>query len=206
MKTVLAFGDSLTFGASPTGQGRHDKQFRWPDVVARETGFDVISEGLRGRTTAYDQTTSPANLNGAALLPSALHTHAPIDLLAIMLGTNDCVFGYGARQAQAGLMRLIELARHHPFRSTPQKAPAILLMAPPPMRLDQAGEVSDEMITQSQALPALIKATAQKYRAEFFDAGLVAQSSPLDGIHLDGENTAAIGMAVAPVIEAMLKA
>jgi lysophospholipase L1-like esterase len=205
MKTVLAFGDSLTFGANPTGLGRHPKEFRWPNVVSRMLGVDVVSEGLRGRTTAFDQPTSPANLNGAALLPSLLHTHAPIDLLAIMLGTNDCYFGYGARQACCGLARLIELTRHHPFRSTPQAPPKILLMAPPPMRAADTGEVSERMISQSTALTTMIAETAKAHDVSFFDAGGVAAASPLDGIHLDAENTRAIGMAVAPVIDAILK-
>ncbi len=204
MKTVLAFGDSLTFGASPTGEGRHDKRFRWPDVVASKTGFEVISEGLRGRTTAFDQSTSPANLNGGALLPSLLHTHAPIELLAIMLGTNDCYFGYGPRQAINGLTRLIEITRHHPFRSTPQSAPKILLMAPPPMRQTADGSVTDVMISQSYELVGMIENTARLQNTGFFDTSKVATASPEDGIHLDAENTKAIGEAVAPLIAEML--
>jgi lysophospholipase L1-like esterase len=204
-KTVLAFGDSLTFGSSPIGEGRHPKQYRWPDVVSQKTGHDVISEGLRGRTTAFDQNTSPANLNGVALLPSLLHSHAPIDLLTIMLGTNDCYFGFGAHQASTGLARLIEIARHHPFRSTSQKAPKILLMAPPPMRVAQTGEVSDLMIAQSVELIDRIEKLAHLKEVAFFDTSSVAAASKVDGIHLDAENTHAIGVAVAPVIAEILK-
>jgi len=74
MKTVLAFGDSLTWGSDPTGAGRHAKADRWTSVLAQQTGFDVIPDGLRGRTTAYDRHVSPADMNGALMLPSVLHT------------------------------------------------------------------------------------------------------------------------------------
>jgi lysophospholipase L1-like esterase len=204
MNTVLAFGDSLTFGSDPSKPGRHLKQFRWPEVVARLTGADVISEGLRGRTTCYDQPSSPANLNGAALLPSLLHTHSPIDVLAIMLGTNDCYFGFGALKAKMGLLRLMEITAYHPYRIPSHSSPKILLMAPPPMREASDGSVSSEMISQSQGLTQLIRDIATEKNVGFFDAGMVANSSPIDGIHLDAENTNAIGEAVAPLIAEML--
>lgn len=204
MKTVLAFGDSLTFGTDQSDAARHPKADRWPEVVARETGFDVISEGLRGRTTCYDQPSSPANLNGAALLPTLLHTHSPIDLLVIMLGTNDCYFGFGAHKAQMGLMRLIEIAAHHPYRIESHTAPKVLLLAPPPMRDASDGGVSAEMIAQSNELVGRIKDLAVQKGVAFFDTSEVAKAAPVDGIHLDAANTRAIGLAVAPVIARLL--
>lgn len=204
MKTVLAFGDSLTFGADPSDTNRHLPACRWPNVVAAETGFEVISEGLRGRTTCYDQPSSPANLNGAALLPSLLHTHSPVDLLAIMLGTNDCYFGFGAHKAQIGLLRLIEIAAYHPYRIASHKAPKILLMAPPPMREAENDGVSAEMIAQSKELVGRVRDLAAEKQVAFFDTSKVAQAAQVDGIHLDAENTKAIGMAVAPLIRNLL--
>ena len=56
MKSVLIFGDSLTWGSRPDGGGRHRFEDRWPNVLQTGLGsaVDVIADGLRGRTTAMD--------------------------------------------------------------------------------------------------------------------------------------------------------
>ncbi len=77
MKTILAYGDSITWGSDPTrGGARHSVSHRWPDVLAGElgAGFTVIAEGLRGRTTAYDEHCADCDRNGARFLPTALYT------------------------------------------------------------------------------------------------------------------------------------
>ena len=67
MKTILAYGDSLTYGANPTGGLRHAFEDRWPSVL--EAGLDgkarVIAEGLGGRTTVSDDWYAAADRNGA---------------------------------------------------------------------------------------------------------------------------------------------
>lgn len=92
MKTILAYGDSLAWGRDPTRRGkRHPASHRWPDVLQRELGpgHTVIFEGLRGRTTAFSLSQADCEINGASVLPTALYTHAPLDLMILMLGTND---------------------------------------------------------------------------------------------------------------------
>ena len=67
MKSVLAFGDSLTWGFEAGTWKRHPFEDRWPNALA--AGLDgkarVIEEGMNGRTTAYDDATDSAELNGA---------------------------------------------------------------------------------------------------------------------------------------------
>lgn len=201
MPTVLAFGDSLTWGFRPDGSGRHPKDARWPNVVEGITGFDVINEGLRGRTTAYEEPVSPANLSGAAVLPTILHSHAPLDLVVLMLGTNDIFFGKSPDMAARGLVRLIELVRHHPYR-TPCKVPQVMIVAPPIPVLFE--DVTQAMIDASKSYRDLVPKIAQANDAGFFDASTVAVSSSLDGVHLDAENTRAIGTAIAPVVRGIL--
>ncbi|RVA20726.1 arylesterase, partial [Mesorhizobium sp. M7A.F.Ca.US.001.01.1.1] len=89
MKTVLCYGDSLTWGYNAEG-GRHALEDRWPSVLQAGlgSGVEVIAEGLNGRTTAFDDHLAGADRNGARLLPTVLTTHAPIDLIVIMLGAN----------------------------------------------------------------------------------------------------------------------
>ncbi len=82
MKTILAFGDSLTWGSDPATGLRHPLEYRWPEVLQRELGGTarVIAEGLGGRTTFYDDHTGPACRNGAKALQVALASHMPLDL------------------------------------------------------------------------------------------------------------------------------
>jgi len=53
MKVVLAFGDSLTFGADAENDARHPYEDRWTTVLEQGLGgaARVIPEGLGGRTT-----------------------------------------------------------------------------------------------------------------------------------------------------------
>ena len=92
-KQILAFGDSLTWGANPGGRGRHRFEDRWTSVVEENLiGVRVIAEGLGGRTTSFDDYSAMADRNGVKVLPTLLGSHYPLDLVAIMLGTNDLKF------------------------------------------------------------------------------------------------------------------
>ncbi|MCX8280657.1 SGNH/GDSL hydrolase family protein [Phyllobacterium sp. 0TCS1.6C] len=210
MKTVLCYGDSLTWGFIPDGTGRHALQDRWPQVLQAELGdaVHVVSEALNGRTTAFDDHLSGFERNGAKTLGTTLGSHFPLDLIVIMLGTNDMksfVCG-NAQGAKRGIQRLIEIVRttQYQFRAgTPQ----ILIMAPPPLRRVEIAEYVEIFaggIQQSQLLAGLYSEAARLAGCGFFDAGSVATASPLDGIHLDAENTRAIGKAVAPIVRQML--
>ena len=69
---------------------RFPRDVRWTGVLAETLGGDyvVIEEGLSARTTNVDDPTDP-RLNGAAHLPITLASHLPLDLVVLMLGTND---------------------------------------------------------------------------------------------------------------------
>lgn len=198
MKTVLAFGDSLTWGSRPDGGGRHAKADRWPTVLADLTGADVVPDGLRGRTTAFDTSVSPAEMNGAKMLPNVLHTHAPIDVVILMLGTNDAYCGVEPSMAARGMARLIEVVRHHPHR-TSCDVPQVLVVAPPV--IVPSDGILQIMIDASHTYRELVEQVANAHEVAFFDSNTVAVSSPLDGLHLDAPNTRAIGKALAPLIK-----
>ncbi|MGB7432457.1 MAG: arylesterase, partial [Ahrensia sp.] len=79
MTTILAYGDSLTWGSDPAVAGRrHPVSHRWPDVLASGLGQGVtmISDGVRGRCTAYDEHLADCDRNGARILPTVLYAHA----------------------------------------------------------------------------------------------------------------------------------
>ena len=212
MKTVLCYGDSLTWGYSAEPLGRHAFADRWPSVLAEELGPDVqvIAEGLNGRTTAYDDHLADCDRNGARILPTILHSHDPIDLVVIMLGANDmkpdiCGSAIGAKQ---GMERLIGLVRHHVF-SFPTPVPDLVLVAPPPLCQPDDADFQAMFgggIGESLKLAEMFNQLAKQYDCGFFDAGSVTHTTPIDGVHLDVANTRALGRALAPPVRERLHA
>lgn len=89
MVNILCFGDSNTFGTNPSG-GRWQLHERWPGVLQELLGgdFRVMEEGLGGRTTVLDDELE-GDKSGRRHLPMLLRSHRPLDLVIIMLGTND---------------------------------------------------------------------------------------------------------------------
>lgn len=212
-RTILAYGDSLTWGADPKSDARHPQDGRWPDVLAAELGdgASVIAEGLCGRTTAYDDDTGDCDRNGARLLPTLLATHVPVDLLILMLGTNDMkphVAGTAIAATQ-GMRRLVQIATSHASAQSAARPMQVLVVAPPPIERTDDAEAAAMFaggVEQSRQLAGHYGALAHETGCGFFDAGTVARASPVDGVHLDAANTAAIGRALAPVVRSMLEA
>ncbi|WHA39841.1 SGNH/GDSL hydrolase family protein [Agrobacterium larrymoorei] len=211
VKSVLCFGDSLTWGSDVENGGRHRHEDLWPSVLQKALGSEVhiIHEGLGGRTTAYDDHTGDCDRNGARLLPTILHSHAPLDLVIIMLGTNDMkpsIHG-SAVMAMRGIERLVKLIRYHIWQVEDWDAPDILIVAPP-MLCETANPVAAAVfrgaIDESAMLASVYRDLADEMECGFFDAGSVAKASPLDGIHLDAENTRAIGRGLEPVVRMLL--
>lgn len=212
VKTILCFGDSITWGSNPDQPGtRHARADRWPEVMRQALGPDyhVMAEGLRGRTTSFPVNTADCERNGAAILPTLLYTHAPLDLVILMLGTNDLqtVVCGKAVGAQMGMRRLVEIVRNHAHRLPGVAAPKVMIVAPPHLVETPDPFYADlfaEMVAQSRKIAAYYAALAREMGTGFFDAATVATASPVDGVHLDAANTRAIGEAIAPVVRDLL--
>ncbi|WP_315928007.1 SGNH/GDSL hydrolase family protein [Mesorhizobium sp. SP-1A] len=211
MKTVLCYGDSLTWGYDTAGPGRHALEDRWPSVLQARLGegVQVIAEGLNGRTTAFDEWLSGADRNGARVLPTMLMTHAPLDLIVILLGSNDMkpwIHGNPAAAAR-GIERLVDIVRSHDYPFG-WPAPQILIVSPPPIARTENVEFAAMFAggTEGSAqLAPLYAAVADQAGCGFFDAGSAVSVTPLDGVHLDAENTRRLGEALAPVVRVMLE-
>ncbi len=213
MKTILAYGDSLTYGADPGGGPRHAYEDRWPTTLEHGLGGKarVIAEGLGGRATAYDDWTAAADRNGARILPTLLASHAPLDLVIIFLGTNDLkpfVAGTAAYAAR-GARRLIEMTRGH-FASVGEPVPQIILVSPPQVvettnenMLSNFGGL-DHLLRESRDFERHYRRHAEETGVHFFDAASVAKADPRDGVHLDQANTRAIGEGLAPLVKSVL--
>ena len=112
MKTVVCFGDSNTWGYIPGSEGeRFPREVRWPTQLQRLLGdeWEVIAEGLNGRTATIERPDSEGR-NGLPYLLPCLHSHAPVDVVVIFLGTNDVNFIDDDRVARC-VDRLVEIAR-----------------------------------------------------------------------------------------------
>jgi lysophospholipase L1-like esterase len=213
MKTILAYGDSLTYGASPVPNGpRHAYDDRWPTALEKGLGGEarVIAEGLGGRTTAHDDWFANADRNGARILPTLLESHSPLDLVIIMLGTNDVkpIHGRTAAEAGRGMGRLVQIVRGH-YAGKREPEPRIILVAPPKLvdtdNEDMKGHFGgDGFEKESYNFANEYKKRADEHGVGFFDASTVAKTDPRDGIHLDETNTRAIGAGLVPLVKSIL--
>ncbi|WP_337270998.1 SGNH/GDSL hydrolase family protein [Oryzifoliimicrobium ureilyticus] len=209
-KTILCYGDSLTWGYDAVTIGRHPFEDRWPSVLQEALTGEarVIAEGLNGRTTAFDDHLADCDRNGARVLPTILQTHAPVDLVILLLGTNDmkpvvCGSAFAACQ---GIARLVRLIRSHawPFDFD---VPDILIVSPPAICATANAAFAAAFpggIEESRKLPTLYRDLADELGCGFFDANSVAKTTPIDGIHLDAANTRALGQGLEPVARMML--
>lgn len=173
-----------------------------PDRPDPDGGWEVVEEGLPGRTAQFPDPMMGDHMDGRTGLRIALQSHGPIDALTIMLGTNDVKTRFGAtpEMVTAGLAGLLDLAmspeaqdRHGGF--------AVLLICPPAVR--EQGPIRSEFTggrAVSLRLPALYGALAEARGCAVLDAGGVIEVSPLDGIHFDAAAHAALGAAVAGAV------
>jgi lysophospholipase L1-like esterase len=205
MKTIVCFGDSNTYGRDPVTKGRLDRKIRWPGVLQNSLGdeYYIIEEGLNGRTTVWDDPVRGGpKRNGSLYLLPCLESHAPIDLLIIMLGTNDLKarFAVTPYDIAESMGALIEIAQKSQC-GLAAKGPDILVMAPPPLgTLTEWAETFQGGVEKSKKLADYYKSVASAYGCLFFDTSTVIQSSKLDGLHYDPEEHHRLGMAVANIV------
>ena len=167
-------------------------------------GWRVVEEGLPGRTTVHPDPVMGAHMNGLAVLPAALESHRPIDIVALMLGTNDLKTMYGVAPLLIAdsLSRLVAAIRQS--EAGPEGgAPDVLLICPPPV-LESAwlGEIFVGGAAKSQGLAARCAEVAERHGVGFLDAGAIIASSPVDGVHFEAEDHARLGRAVATALAA----
>lgn len=208
MPTILTFGDSNTHGTPPISDrslyARHPAGIRWPTVMASNLGPDwqLVEEGLPGRTAQFDDPTMDGLMNGHPALRQALQSHGPLDVLTIMLGTNDVKTRFGAspETVMGGIAGLLDLAlgaemqaRHGRFK--------VLLIAPPPVV--ETGVLAADFwgaAQKSRALAPLLRALAVSRGTGFVDAGEHVDTSPIDGVHLDEAAHRTLGAAIADCV------
>jgi lysophospholipase L1-like esterase len=210
MKSILAFGDSLTWGFEAGAFKRHAFEHRWPNAlsVGLNNKVRVIEEGMNGRTTVFPDPTCEAERNGSVALPILLTTHQPLDLVIIMLGTNDIKYANRctAFDASMGMERLIKQVKHFDFLPD-YKVPEILIMSPPALSKTADpwfNELWGHALEESKLFATHYKRVADEQGVHFFDAGSVAKTDPTDGGHMSAAETRKLGEALVPVVKEIL--
>ncbi len=219
MKNILCYGDSNTHGTVPIDFDIMEKasvlsdfrlpyEKRWTGILQKELGnsYLVIEEGLNGRTTVWDDPVEGLHKNGFKYLVPCLESHAPLDLVLLMLGTNDLktrfsVSAYDISLSIGVLVRTIQASGSGPGG----KAPQVLIMSPAPIgRLTHLAGLFSNGVEESYKLAGYYKKIAKLYGCHFFDVGKLIKTSDLDGLHFCESDIAKLGKELAKVVKTIL--
>jgi Lysophospholipase L1 and related esterases len=205
MPTILTFGDSNTYGTQPMRTRPSDLPRltrRWPVVMAEALGWELIEEGLPGRTFAFPDPEMGPHMDGRLGLFIALESHGPIDAMTIMLGTNDLKAHFDATPediAQACGFHL-DVALSEEMQLRHGGFEPILILPPRPHAAGCLAETYTGVAEKVDAVQAAMRAEAEARDVAVFDANSVIAVSDLDGVHFDTGAHEALGRAIAEFI------
>lgn len=214
MKTIVCYGDSNTWGfipkAEPPGwtDNRYDHGTRWTGVVQKALGseYRIEEEGLNGRTTIFDDPHDQWR-NGLAYINICLLTKMPVDMVILMLGTNDVkeYFNASAFLIAQGIGMLIERIQGGKYGPS-GTAPKILLISPPHLGKGiyetwLANEFGKECLEKDAELSRHYQQISKQFKTFFLDASKIIQVSEYDCVHIDAENHKKLGIQIANAVQ-----
>ena len=215
-KHIVCFGDSNTHGccADPAdcadGGRRFNEEERWTCLLQKALGEEylVLEEGMGGRTCVFEDPTYEGRC-GIESIVTTMETHKPVDLLILMLGTNDCKerFSADAFTISMGLELLIEKAKS--VDCWAGGTPNILVIAPPPIReemltSDMAESMGAGAIEKSRGLARKFAFVSVSAGCRFLDARGIAEMNPVDGMHLTARGHQALAETLAQLVPTLL--
>ena len=179
---ILCFGDSNTYGYDPRSffGSRYPAEYRWTDLLAQKLNCNVVNAGENGRE-------SPGLEGEVTRFNLLLNAQKPVDLLIVMLGTNDLLQG---NSVESVALRMEVFLTH-----IDREKSGILLIGPPPMQRGEWVPVQT-LIDASAALTREYKSLAERLGVRFVDAGEWKIPLTFDGVHFtaDGHKTFADGL------------
>ena len=215
MKTVLCYGDSHTWGYVPNSGGlRFDENTRWTGVLSRELGeeYRVLEDGIPGRTTVWNNPMQEEYRCGLDALGYSLHSARPIDMVVLMLGSNDLNFtdAFGMYKGlRMVVRRILNAEAFYPgVEKVFRNGPKLLLVSP--ILMDPEVAVKRPEIHLSGGYPDICKFSAYTHRlaeemgVAWMDAAEFAHPDPQDCLHMDAQNHLALGKAIADKVRALL--
>ena len=199
MRTILCYGDSNTWGFDPrTQERRYDHKTRWPMVLKKilnknapldDPEWWVVEEGLVSRTSCREDPME-GDRNGLRQVLPVLASHKPVDIVAVMLGTNDLKprFNPSPFDIARGVQNVV-IAIQKSDCGPDNGAPKVLMICPPPTVASPVfRHIFGDSMELSAKLPPMYRALAAECGAAFLDAGKYIKTSSADGIHLDPED------------------
>ena len=213
MKEILCFGDSNTWGADTEHNRRFSYDQRWTGVLENTVGRDrikVYENGLGGRTAAFSDPIVQCT-NGCEYMKETLLTTMPLDLVIIMLGTNDTktYLGQLPHSLARGLEQLIQIVltpvwMFHGLEG--DKIPQILIVAPPDLRIDDqviapCVDLNQARLDRMTEMRKQYREMAEKYHCHFYDAKHLSEFCGYDGVHLTTEGQKRLGLALAEEVK-----
>ncbi len=217
-KTVLIYGDSNTWGFNFDALGRFPFHERWTTRVQQSLNsshpgkFHIIPEGLSGRTTMYDhyiEMFGECNLNGRPTLPTTLHSHTPLDLIVLALGTNDLCGRCGppenaVSRCVAGVRQLVKDIQSLLGKVGRDGSAKILVLSLPPLVATDfnftrtyPSNLTDIRIEANDKLQVL----CQEENIPFLDISTVLTLNSTDGVHFNVEDQVQMSKIVVQAIE-----
>lgn len=210
MKTVLCYGDSNTYGYVPETGLRYPRDIRYTGRLQLLLGdeYTVIEEGCNGRTTIHDDPVDGWK-NGLDYLRPCLSSHKPIDILILMLGSNDlkASFHLTAEEIAEGAGVLVRVIKE--FTAEKQGfVPKIILVSPPEIgggirTSPFYGAFSDDAIERSKQFPEFYKNVADSEGCIFFDAARYIYPSETDSLHLTPEGHKILAAELCKLVKAV---
>ena len=221
-RRILVFGDSNSWGWKPVAEGRPTSRFsdseRWPGVLEAELVpmTTVVVDALSGRTVdlSHDGTVGTLDgtaFDGAAALPAAIARELPLDLVIVMLGTNDARSDLARDPADvsAGMCRIARIVRASAGGVfTTYSAPDLLIVVPPLIGDTSRTPIRGVTVNgtaRSNAVGDAIAAAAASCDYDIFDARDVVEIETIDGVHFSSENHEELGRALAPRVTQILE-
>ncbi|HZP87961.1 MAG TPA: SGNH/GDSL hydrolase family protein [Burkholderiales bacterium] len=211
MHQILVYSDSLTWGIIPNTRRRLPFDQRWPgvmEIALNAAGADVrvIEDCLNGRRTVWDDPFKPGR-NGLVGLQQRIEINSPLALVVLALGTNDfqSMHPHNAWQSSQGIAALVHAIRTAPIEPG-MPVPPILVLAPPAMQ-EPKGAIAPKFagcVEKSVGLSAAYKKVCEEIDCPFFDTAALTTSSKVDGVHLDADQHAVVGKALAKVVRPLL--
>lgn len=211
MKRIVCFGDSNTWGYNPLNGERYPENIRWPSVMANMLGmeYSVIEEGLNGRTTVFNDPVEDFR-NGSDYIIPCLNTNKPVDLVILMLGTNDMksIFNANPFFITKGMAKLVDMVQKSESGKN-GTSPKILVAAPIEigkniMKCDTAEYFHQHAPDISRMLQQYYMEMAQEYGCEYINAAQHAKPSEIDCVHMDEESHMRLAQAMARKIKEII--